>query len=342
MSSSHPQDMATPASHLSSLNQAPPLVVDLLAVQNIAHDFQLSETQTDMLKTFVKLGSAGQGLSKPNLLTRLFHLALTIHYENQWPKDDQNDVQTLRGIVKDLKVWLENTFSLTSDQIKNIRALAFDKVYDPLCTCYMAINADLFDYIKSHAEELHFGNVFGNPVYEQVVEQAIRKTCSSVRNGFRQHLQDSIKNGISAAVFTHHMNALYLQPGGPKPNDQLILLRNIALHSDLLWEEEKDGNNVDEGGPEGSKPPAKRKKSSNGKKPKGHDFWSMVDEWYSDKMKTLGTKVTNSGWKQLLEEFVSFDEGGFVGPSPDFGTVSQANFERQQSSVFGSTKPSFP
>ncbi|KAF9076933.1 hypothetical protein BDP27DRAFT_1414063 [Rhodocollybia butyracea] len=178
-------------SQLSSLNPTTPLIVDLLAVQNVAQDFQLSETQTDMLKTFVKLGSAGQGLSKPDLLTRLFHLALTIHYENQRPKDDHSDVQTLRGIIKDLKIRLENTFSLTSDQMKNVRALAFDKIYDPLRTCYMAINADIFDYLKIHAEELHFSNVFGNPVYEQVLERAIRKTCSSVRNGFRQHLRIS-------------------------------------------------------------------------------------------------------------------------------------------------------
>ncbi|KAF9029675.1 hypothetical protein BDP27DRAFT_1436520 [Rhodocollybia butyracea] len=177
-----------------------------------------------MLKTFVKLGSMGQGLSKPDLLTRLFNLALTMHYENQRPKDGQNDVQTLRGIIKELKVCLENTFSLTSDQTKNIRALAFDKIYDPLRMCYMAINVDIFEHIKICAEELRFSNIFGNPVYEQALERSIRKTCSSVRNGFCQHLRDSIKNGVDAAVFTHRMNTYYLRPGGPKPNDWLILL----------------------------------------------------------------------------------------------------------------------
>ncbi|KAF9026698.1 hypothetical protein BDP27DRAFT_1437431 [Rhodocollybia butyracea] len=281
------------------------------------------------------LGSAGQGLSKPNLLTRLFHLALTIHYENKRPKDDHSDVQTLRGIIKDLKIRLENTFSLTSDQMKNVRALAFNKIYDPLRTCYMAINADIFDYLKIHAEELHFSNVFGNPVYEQVLEHAIRKMCSSVRNGFRQHLRDSIKNGI----------------GGPKPNDRLVLLQNVALrnfvhqHSDLLWEEETESHNTDKGGPEFSEPPAKRKRASKnhtGKKLKGNDFWSMVDDWYSKKVEELGTKITDSGWKQciapffvfmhetnlllnftrLLEEFVRFDEQGFVGLSP--GSVTGA------------------
>lgn len=117
------------------------------------------------------------------------------------------------------------------------------------------------------------------------------------------------------------MNKYYLRPGGPKPNDRLILLRNIALvcvraltagfllitvqrnfvhrHSDVLWEEEA-ASNVEESPQEDSEPPAKRKKvaKNQGKKPKGHDFWSMVDEWYSEKMKKLGTKITDSGWKQ--------------------------------------------
>jgi hypothetical protein len=78
------------------------------------------------------------------------------------------------------------------------------------------------------------------------------------------------------------------------------LQRNfVHQHSDLLWEEELD--NVEERPQETGEPPVKRKKVSKnkiGKLAKGHDFWSMVDDWYGDKMKVLGTKITDPGWKQ--------------------------------------------
>jgi hypothetical protein len=62
----------------------------------------------------------------------------------------------------------------------------------------------------------------------------------------------------------------------------------------------------------------------------------MVDDWYGDKMKVLGTKITDPGWKQwvlpqfvfvdvahlfslsrLLEDMVNFDERGFIGSCPN-------------------------
>lgn len=59
-------------------------------------------------------------------------------------------------------------------------------------------------------------------------------------------------------------------------------------------------NGLDEAQPDVCEPPRRRKKTSRnaGKKVKGQDFWSMVDEWYNKKKLKLGTKVTDPGWKQ--------------------------------------------
>ncbi|KAJ3858248.1 hypothetical protein EV359DRAFT_88025 [Lentinula novae-zelandiae] len=52
------------------------------------------------------------------------------------------------------------------------------------------------------------------------------------------------------------------------------------------------------------------KSSAGGCVPKGQDFWSLIDSWFNSK-KDLGKKLTDEGWKQLLEGYVRFDEAGF-------------------------------
>ncbi|KAF9029674.1 hypothetical protein BDP27DRAFT_1436519 [Rhodocollybia butyracea] len=117
----------------------------------------------------------------------------------------------------------------------------------------------------------------------------------------------------------------------------------VHRHSNILQWEEEVASNVEESPQEASEPPAKRKKVSKnqGKKAKGHDFWSMVDEWYGEKMKELGTKITDPGWKQLLEDFVNFDEPGFIGPCPcpdsaQINSSSQSPLSNTQNQPFRS------
>ncbi|KAJ3894364.1 hypothetical protein GG344DRAFT_41156, partial [Lentinula edodes] len=163
------------------------------------------------------------------LSTRLLTLAVLFDMENQRPKEDENDHQNMRAMYKDLKIRLEQTFSLTSAQTKSIRLIAQEKIYDPLRTCYTGINQDVFDHIKTNAEVMRFSNIFGHPTYESTLEKAIKRACSSVRNAFRQHLRDSIEKGIDAATFTYNMNKIYIRMAGPNYNQRLLLLRNVVL-----------------------------------------------------------------------------------------------------------------
>lgn len=111
---------------------------------------------------------------------------------------------------------------------------------------------NLKDYIKANSEEMRFSNVFGNAAYEDTLEKAIKKVCSSVRNAFRQHvcvdhiftlhntlmdflqLRDSVEKGTNVAIFTHNMNKIYIRMAGPNYNERLLLLRNVVLVRYLL------------------------------------------------------------------------------------------------------------
>ncbi|KAJ3900294.1 hypothetical protein F5879DRAFT_993015 [Lentinula edodes] len=304
------------------------LVVPRAVVDGLARDFSLTDVQRKIMQTFLHFGSVGQGLSKPDLLTRLYQLAITFDLENKRPKADGIDVQTMQAMMKDLKIRLEQTFSLTRSQTRTIRLLAQEKMFDPMRTCYMGVNQDVFDYIRAHSEELNYSNVMGNPSYELVMLKEVKKACSSIRNNFRQHLRDSITVYIDAVAFTHKMKKLYQRPGGVTYDDRLLLLRNIILrrymvdHPNTVWVEEEltddTTSDVDNAAApsnaDGSTRPAKRprtvKSSAGGRVPKGQDFWSLIDSWFYSK-KDLGKRLTDEGWKQLLEGYVRFDEAGF-------------------------------
>ncbi|KAJ4474049.1 hypothetical protein C8J55DRAFT_562693 [Lentinula edodes] len=299
-------------------------VITAQAVDNLAKDFHCTAAQRSVLHTLVRFGSIGEGLSKADLSTRLLTLAVLFDMENQRPKEDENDLQNIRAMYKDLKIQLEQTFSLTSAQMKSVRLIAQEKIYDPLRTCYTGINRDVFDHIRTNAEIMCFSNIFGHPTYESALEKAIKRACSSVRNAFRQHLRDSIEKGTDAAMFTHNMNKIYIRMAGPNYNQRLLLLRNVVLrrfifdNPNALWAEEdpnqddsaSDNNNTQSSESSTPPPPKKRKTAVGGKISKGKDFWSLVDSWFVSKQ-DLGKKLTDPAWKELLEQYVQFDEDGF-------------------------------
>ncbi|KAJ3823538.1 hypothetical protein F5880DRAFT_1731415 [Lentinula raphanica] len=289
-----------------------------LAVDNLAKDFSLTEEQRLLLQTFLKFGKVGRGLQAADLLTRLYSTAIILHLENKRPKEDENDLQTTRAMINDLRIRLQ-TFSLSPTQNKLIRLIAHDKIYEPLRTCYMDTGKDVFTHLQSNAEQLGFTNIIGNPAYESALEARVNKICSSVRNQFRQHIIDSItKKPISATDFTHNMNKTYCRPGGPDFNAQHILLRNIILRRfvherrQMSWVSEEEEIDVDAG--DVCEGPTKKRKRG-GRVARGQDFWSLVDAWYREKKEELGKRLTEPRWKGLLEEYTRFDEAGFKSPT---------------------------
>ncbi|THV04276.1 hypothetical protein K435DRAFT_851101 [Dendrothele bispora CBS 962.96] len=328
----------TPAPLLTRLDKTP--IISLLAIENLANGFHLNAQQTHNLHTFVKMGSVGKGLDQADMLTHLYSLSVAFDQHNRRFEGD-NNIDTLRAMLKDLNTRLEMTFTLTSEQNKNVCLITLEMLYDPLRTCYLDINNAVFDHLKKHKNEMRLTNVFDNPAREKILESAITRSCSSIRNGFRQHIRDSVGKNINLVTFTHQMNRIYLRPGGSKLNEKLLLLRNAILrryihdNPKVVWADE-DGkaqgpvNEIGNGESHSmeavqtsnmtsEEPPTKKRKlkeAAGSRVPKGQDFWSLIDKWFSEQQAKFGKRITGAGWKSYLEDIVRFDEAGFKLTSP--------------------------
>ncbi|KAK7464373.1 hypothetical protein VKT23_006540 [Stygiomarasmius scandens] len=334
-----------------SMGMITPLIVD-----TVAKDFQLEEWQRSILQNFVQLSTVGLGLQQADVLMRLYHLALQFHLFNRRFEGDEN-ANSLKAMLADLKIRLVTSFVLTSDQSvsmqplyqitmdrhfdiqKTIRLIAQELLYNPMRTCYREMDKDVFDYISERQKAMRFENIFGDPAREKVLEKEIARTCSSVRNGFRQHIRDSVENKTTLVNFTYAMNKIYCRAGGEKFSSQTLLLRNAILRRFIwdnphsVWKQESvkdiassttsNGNEDDSAQPAGSflldeeEPSKKRRKlpeKTGGRIPKGKDFWSLVDKFYDEKKKEFGKKITDPNWKSYVDGVLKFDEAGFKDP----------------------------
>ncbi|KAF9075101.1 hypothetical protein BDP27DRAFT_1415475 [Rhodocollybia butyracea] len=228
-------------------------------VDNLANDFGLNDQQRSTLHAYVQFGSVEGGIGKAEMLAKLYAMTVNFDLYNH-PKiiEDENNVETLRRMLRDLDVRLQTTFAVTASQTKTIRAVVTDLIYDPMRTCYHELAADVFESLRKNAQQYHFHNVFGVPGYEKTLETTIVKQCSSVRNNFRQHLRDGM--AASADEFTHKLNKKYLRLGGPKYSLEQLLNKNIILEqldekelgkkmSDPRWKQKIEGfRRLDEAG----------------------------------------------------------------------------------------------
>jgi len=116
----------------------PPPIIRPLFIDNLVKDFNLDASHRARLLAFVKvvvyivrytlsshtdfvfvcqLGSIGMGMSQADLATRLYMLAVMFADEVERRRaTTANGVGNLSGLYADLKVRLEDTFMLTSEQ----------------------------------------------------------------------------------------------------------------------------------------------------------------------------------------------------------------------------------
>ncbi|KAF9060809.1 hypothetical protein BDP27DRAFT_1370194 [Rhodocollybia butyracea] len=295
-------------------------IVKPLFIDNLALEHKLTENQRKKLHVMAKFAAVDGGITKPDLLVKLYEMSIHFEmYNNPKIVEDQNNTETLRRMLRDLQIRLEQTFALTPNQNKTVRAIVQDLIYDPLRTCYQDLSADTFDDIKKNATQYGFDNIFGVPAYEKVLERVTIKQSSSVQNGLRQHLHDGMGKGLSVVKFTSHMNRIYLRAGGPAYNRELIVNRNILLrhfihqNPNAVWvDEEGEPDNDDEfSQPAAGMKKRKIKPATAGRVPKGQDFWSVLDKWFLEKLETLGKKMTDMKWKEFINECRRLDEAGF-------------------------------
>ncbi|KAF9060904.1 hypothetical protein BDP27DRAFT_1429542 [Rhodocollybia butyracea] len=152
-------------------------IVRPLFIDNLAMEHKLTESQRKKTAHHGK-----DSVRKPELLVKLYEMSLHFElYNNPKVIEDQNNTDTLRGMLRDLQIRLEQMFALTPNQNKTSRAIVLDLIYDPLRTCYQdLVGADVFDHIKKNSKQFGFDNVFGVPAYEKVLEKLITRQSSSV------------------------------------------------------------------------------------------------------------------------------------------------------------------
>ncbi|KAJ7633336.1 hypothetical protein DFH06DRAFT_910655, partial [Mycena polygramma] len=290
------------------------LVVSPLFVDNVAKEFGLTTVQRGQLHMCAQLGSVDGGLSKADLSTRLFQMGVFYAYVNETKRAaEQNSLENLPQLLEDLRIRLDDGYTFTKDQTRNIRAQAQDTIYEPTRTSFMMMHLDVLARLRDNKVATKLTGVFGNPSREKLLFSLVRRTCSSVRNSFRQDIRNSICGNSPAplATFTY-VTAMKFKRGGPGPALDVgytvhnALLRRFAMENPAIIGVEEVEVEDDDGTEDYSSPgPVSKKRKlqstptphGGGRVPKGKDFWSKVDAFFTKKITEFGGKnLQSAGW----------------------------------------------
>ncbi|KIM81523.1 hypothetical protein PILCRDRAFT_495662 [Piloderma croceum F 1598] len=261
-------------------------IIDALMIDTLAQDFKLEPVHRANMHTFIQIGSADGTLSKSDLATRMYLLgALYADIAERHRQQQDQGSMDLKGLFNDLKIRLEGQFELTKDQMNNIRKAANDMIYEHTRVNFVMMNVDLMRHIREHDVSMGLSNVVGNPARERVLASVLKKTCSSVRNAFRQDIRDSIigDNKCTLAEFTYRTADKYRR-GQFDENMGLgytihnVLLHRFGLDNIELIRKVSTPSGDNNGEESDSTPPVatKRQRTQVGRIPKGEDFWGKA------------------------------------------------------------------
>ncbi|KAK7032701.1 hypothetical protein R3P38DRAFT_3503251 [Favolaschia claudopus] len=299
-----------------------PLIVD-----TIARDFCLEQDQVQLLRTFVRLGHLGPGLSLPDLATRVFLLAAQLGEAAEKRRAEQEQRQEMvdyRVIWRDLKLRLEETFCFTRQQKQNIRGVVQDQIYNGSRTKFLTMHADVLNVLEQRKSQLSLENIYGVPGREKSLSQLVKRQCSSVRNGWRADLISSIdpKKFIPLADFVYEAVTKYRTGGAGGDIPQVykihaVLLRRFVFDHPSLKrasaEDEEPESDAEYDEAEQRRP---RKKAKTGKVPKGENFWGRVDQWFKKQVEERGISLTGPKWKSYVDQLIKDDAAKFKGIIP--------------------------
>ncbi|KAH8103884.1 hypothetical protein BXZ70DRAFT_669876 [Cristinia sonorae] len=321
-------------------------------VDEIANRFRFVDTDNHFRQTMHTVLKMGNGLSQPDLATRLFLLAVLfcILREVQKLFSISHDTQTFIG---DLRQQFDTNFTCNTEQRAIIRIRAADLMFDPRRIAFMELHNDVMDDLRSNIDNYGFTNIFLNPHREKIVRDVTKSICSGVRNGYREVIRDSVFGQTATPLqdMVVHLTARFKQGGIIQTADhELVLarcaiLRRFALeHPSLLNRDEEsdvEGDSVEDqsaggenrGPEEGStrssstpatggsgKPQSKKRKRTVTplikKNPlSGQDFWSQVELWFKAHHLSWTRKWSSAGWQAYIAETLKLDNERFK-PEP--------------------------
>ncbi|KAH9040604.1 hypothetical protein EDB84DRAFT_1646509 [Lactarius hengduanensis] len=200
--------------------------------------------------------------------------------------------------------------------------------------------------ICANQKDLQFTNVYSNLSRQKTLMGVIKRACSSVRNGYRELIRNSVdddddKNSTlddfiyDVATRFHPSNvARFINP---HTIQHVAILRRFALENPgllgVVEVEDEDDKYVPGGGPNSEAgdgdgltdplrpasaassvtangPRGRKRKRAN--RHKGGDFWSMVEKWFAARMSVDQFGPANSpGWKMYIKETIDNDRKRF-------------------------------
>ncbi|KAF7984755.1 hypothetical protein HWV62_11716 [Athelia sp. TMB] len=315
-------------------------VVEPIVIDNLAHDFKVEQKHRANMHMFVEIASSDGKLGKSDILARLYMLA--VHYEDVAERhrlaNDQGSMD-IKTMYNDLVVRMSGTYEMTKEQQTNIRRTANHAIYQPNRTNFGNMHLDVMvksrriaaciryllssqKTLRDNQNSMGLSNVFGQALREQVLEKAIRRTCSSVRNAFRQDIRDSIygPNSRPLAQFTFHSANKY-HPGlfeqgkaGLGYTIHNTILRRFGLDNPALIKSKSASEENEESGDAQSQGIKKRGRNETGRIPHGEDFWGRVDLYFEGMVQQNGRDLTGDKWKECVNEMIRRDYATFGGP----------------------------
>ncbi|KAJ6549022.1 hypothetical protein DFH09DRAFT_1503147 [Mycena vulgaris] len=353
-SSSQPQSLQSsspsPSPNTTGMTPLAAPIIPPLYVDNLAKEFGLGEPDLRKLRGLVQVVTVTGGtITQSDLASRLYMTAIILsEAAERRRQEQQNAFPDLRAMMRDLKIRLDDGFALTSDQKRNIRGIAQDTIHEATRTAFFTMHVDVLSTLKATAQKLDLDNIFGVPVREKKLVSTLKKTCSSVRNAFRQDIRDSIEPGdfVTLDKFTYAMASKYKLGGGVGELSELFTVHAALLGIWLIFSSHKVisvikwcfcqwcwirvtpillgidevVDKADDDTSEGATPsPAKRKRTAakkGGRIPKGQDFWSKTDAYLKEEVGKRGRNFTDPRWKVYIDQIIADDKSKFRGMTP--------------------------
>ncbi|KAJ7710475.1 hypothetical protein B0H17DRAFT_856267, partial [Mycena rosella] len=171
------------------------------------------------------------------LATRLYITAVVLSEAAERHRREQESTFAgdLKTMMRDLQIRLDDGFVLTSNQKVNMRAVAQDVIHESTRMVFYTMHVDVLAALKKDAKRMDFDNIFGIPVREKKMVSVLKKTCSSVRNAFRQDISSSINpaNFIALDRLTYTLASKYKIGGAVGELSELFTVHAALLVREL-------------------------------------------------------------------------------------------------------------
>ncbi|KAH8079803.1 hypothetical protein BXZ70DRAFT_1012565 [Cristinia sonorae] len=332
-----PPGLTRPSTTTSSNSSGSPLAPAF--VDHIANIFAIGDADRDLRQLLHVFMQIGLGLLRADLATRIFMVALLLCILRE-VRQFGAVLNNLQLFMEDLRHQWDSNFTCNSEQRAIIRIMANDMMFNPNRVAFTELHFDVISELEKNEDDFRFKNVFKNPARHAVVRALTKEIASSVRNGFRENVRDSVIGPKAMTLQDHvvHMTSRFKR-GGIIPASELSLvtarlaiLRRFALENPHVLnraepvavdepEDHSDGHDESEDpvpspAQTRSASTSKRKRASTVTAPKkGEHFWAQVQDFFSARHASWTRRWDSPQWQAYIKQTLEMDYQRFK-PAP--------------------------